>query len=107
MNTEDFVKGVHQTKVEMINSYFDTSTETYVGELIKSLNLDSKQMETIKEIIDSALTDGFYSLLIGIEGGASIGNNLQQEYKLFDEEDNSLTDDIGGLAYEYFQEFNL
>ena len=107
MNTEDFVKGVYQTKEEMIKSYFDNTNNTYVGELIKSLNIDSKQMETLKKIIDGTLTDGFYSLLVGIDGGASIGNNLQQEYKLFDEENNSLTEDITGFAYDYFQESNL
>lgn len=104
MNTEDFVKGVYQTKQELLESYFEIDIETHVGELIKSLQLDSKQMSTLKSIVDGALTDGFYSLLIGIEGGASIGDNLQQELKLCDEKNNSLTEDIGSLAYDYFQE---
>ena len=104
MNTEDFVKGVHQTKEEIVNSYFDTTIETYVGELIKSLDLNTEQLRTLKQVIDATLIDGFYSLLVGIQGGSSIGYNTQQEYKLFDEKGNSLTDNIGGLAFEYFQE---
>ncbi|WP_190811672.1 hypothetical protein [Flagellimonas sp. S3867] len=104
MHTEDFVRGVHQTKEELLKTYFNDSIETYVGEQIKSLGFNPKQLKNLRAIIDGALTDGFYSLLIGLEGGASIGGNLQQAFKLFDEENNSLTEDIGSLAYEYFQE---
>lgn len=104
MTTEDFVKGVYQIKQELLESYFEIDNETHVGELVKSLQLDSEQIRTLKDIVDGALADGFYSLLIGIEGGASIGDNLQQELRLLDKENNSLSENIGGIAYKYFQE---
>ena len=104
MNSKDFVKGVYEIKEEIVGSYFDPLNETFVGELIKSLDLNSTQLEVLKSIVDGTLTDGFYTLLVGIEGGASIGNNIQQQFKLFDEKNNSLIENIGELAFEYFQE---
>ena len=47
----------------------------------------------------------FYSILLGLDGEHSIGN-IQQTYKIYDEE-GSLISDCGELeasAYEYFHE---
>ena len=63
------------------------------------------QQEQLKEVIDSLLTDVFYSVLLGLDGEHSIGN-IQQTYKIYDQE-GSLISDCGELeasAYEYFHE---
>ena len=67
--------------------------------------LDSTQQEQLKDVIDSLLTDVFYTVLLGLDGESSIGN-IQQTYKIYDEE-GSLISDCGELeasAYEYFHE---
>ena len=67
--------------------------------------LDDTQQEQLKEVIDTLLTDVFYSILLGLDGEHSIGNT-QQTYKIYDKE-GSLISDCGELeasAYEYFHE---
>ena len=104
MTTEEFVKAFYTEKQDFLKEYLADKTETEVGQLIKSLNLTEQQTEIMKKVLDSSFTDIFYSILLGIEGSASIGR-IQGRYNLKDENGNQLNDgDIGGYAYEYFQE---
>ena len=59
--------------------------------------------EQLKEVIDTLLTDIFYSILLGLDGERSIGNT-QQTYKIYDEEGNLISDcgELEASAYEYF-----
>ncbi|WP_181858425.1 hypothetical protein [Winogradskyella arenosi] len=49
------------------------------------------------------MTDVFYTILLGLDGCASIGG-IQETYELKDENGNQLNGEIEGYAYEYFQE---
>ncbi|WP_369678599.1 hypothetical protein [Chryseobacterium sp. ERMR1:04] len=71
----------------------------------QKLNLDKLQTEKLKEIVSHLLTDSFYTILLGLDGSASIGDN-QESFKIYDEEDNLISEggDLEGLAYEYFHE---
>jgi hypothetical protein len=44
----------------------------------------------MREVLDAALTDTMYSLLLGLDGAASIGGD-QQAYKIQDEDGNLLS----------------
>ena len=71
---------------------------------IEKLNfLKSCFEEQLKEVIDTLLTDIFYSILLGLDGERSIGN-IQQTYKIYDEEGNLISDcgELEASAYEYF-----
>ena len=81
MTPKDFVKEFYKQKKFTTNLYFDKSNPTYVSELIKSLNLDEKGNERIRQIINAVLTDSFYTTLLAIDGAEQIGEN-QQLYKL-------------------------
>ena len=73
---------------------------------IEKLNfLKSCFEEQLKEVIDTLLTDIFYSILLGLDGERSIGNT-QQTYKIYDEEGNLISDcgELEASAYEYFHE---
>ena len=71
---------------------------------IEQLKLDDKQTEILKQILDGVLTDTMYTVLLGLDGCAQIGG-IQQMYKIFDEENNELTNEnIEGHAYYYFRE---
>ena len=61
--------------------------------------------EQLKEVIDTLLTDVFYSVLLGLDGENSIGDT-QQIYKIYDEEGNLISDcgELEASAYEYFHE---
>lgn len=105
MSTEEFVKAFYTEKQNFLKEYLSENSETEVGELIKSLNLNNQQNEIMKKILDSSFTDIFYSILLGLDGCASIGG-IQEMYDLKDENGNQLSGEIEGYAYEYFHESN-
>jgi hypothetical protein len=49
------------------------------------------------------LTDSFYTILLGLDGSASIGDS-QESLKIYDENNNLISDggNLEGYAYEYF-----
>jgi hypothetical protein len=102
MNPEEFVKNVFKEKEDLVRTYSASNGQTYVNTLIESLDLTAKQKEILIKAIDGALTDGFYTLLLGLDGAASIGEK-QEMYKLTDEQGNELTGgEIEAFAWEYF-----
>ncbi|KQT31470.1 hypothetical protein ASG22_18240 [Chryseobacterium sp. Leaf405] len=106
MTTKEFVKNFCQEKQSILNSCFDNQSEykTLVSTKIEELSLNKIQTEKLKEIFSDLLTDTFYSILHGLDGSASIGNS-QESFKIFDEDDNLISDgsgDLEGFAYEYF-----
>jgi hypothetical protein len=105
MSTEEFVKAFYTEKQNFLKVYLSENSETEVGELIKSLNLTEQQNEIMKKVLDSSFTDIFYSILLGLDGCASIGG-IQEMYDLKDENGNQLSGEIEGYAYEYFHETN-
>ncbi|WNJ17121.1 hypothetical protein [Pontibacter sp. G13] len=102
MNPEEFVKNVFKEKEDLVRTYSASNGQTHVNKLIESLDLTAKQKEILIEAIDGVLTDGFYTLLLGLDGVASIGEK-QEMYKLTDEQGNELTGgEIEAFAWEYF-----
>jgi len=107
MTADEFVKAFYQERQSLIDTYFNADSKTDVSLLIQSLNLDDKGTERLRQILNSALRDTFYTILLGLDGEASIGNK-QIMYKLFDEENNELTGgEIEAFAYEYFHNNKL
>jgi hypothetical protein len=74
-------------------------------EKIEQLNLEEEETEKTRNIVSTLLTDVFYTILLGLDGEANIGGN-QQDYKIYDSEDNLISDcgELEAEAYEYFQE---
>ena len=103
MTTKEFVEAFYNEKQSFLKEYISENSETEVGLLIKSLNLTGKQNEIMKEVLDTTLTDIFYTILLGLDGCASIGG-IQEMYELKDENGNQLSGEIEGYAYEYFHE---
>jgi len=103
MTTEEFVKAFYSEKQNFLQEYLSEKSETEVGELIKSLNLNEQQTEIMKKVLNSSFTDIFYTILLGLDGSASIGG-IQEIYDLKDEKGNQLSGEIEGYAYEYFHE---
>lgn len=103
MTTEEFVKAFYNEKQSFLKEYLSENSETEVGQLIKSINLTTEQSEILKKVLDSSFTDIFYSILLGLDGCASIGG-IQEVYDLKDEDGNQLSGEIEGYAYEYFHE---
>jgi uncharacterized protein YrzB (UPF0473 family) len=102
MTADEFVKTFYQERQSLIDAFFSPDGKYDVADLIQSLNLDDKGNERLHQILNNVLRDTFYTILLGLEGAASIGGK-QIIYKLFDEENNELTGgEIEAFAYEYF-----
>ncbi len=56
-------------------------------------------------LVDVILTDTFYTLLLGLDGSASIGDS-QEAYRILDEQGELVSDcgDLEAEAYEHFHE---
>lgn len=107
MTADEFVKGFYLERQSLIDTYFNTESKTQVSELIQSLNLDDKGTEQLRQILNSSLRDAFYTVLLGLDGVASIGDK-QTLYKVFDEDNNELTGgEIEVAAYEYFHNYKF
>lgn len=105
MTAKEFVELFYTEKNEMLKQYFDSPNDTEVGLKIDSLGLTAEQMEKIQDIISTVLTDAMYTILLGLDGEASIGK-IQHIYELYDENGCELTNcgEIEQYAYEYFHE---
>ncbi|NOW90357.1 hypothetical protein BCD91_002380 [Clostridium beijerinckii] len=105
MNAKEFVELFYTEKNNMLKMYFSNLKDTEVGLNIGNLGLTTEQMEKMHSIIDTVLTDAMYSILLGLDGEATIGN-VQQTYKLYDENGCKISNcgEIEQYAYEYFHE---
>ena len=103
MNTEELVKAFYNEKQNLLKEYLSENSKTEIRQLIKSLNLTDEQNEIMGKILDTSLTDTFYTVLLGLDGCASIGGKQELD-DLKDEKGNQLSGEIEGIAYEYFHE---
>ncbi|MCC3868077.1 hypothetical protein K0039_07660 [Terrisporobacter mayombei] len=105
MTAKEFVELFYKEKNDLLKIYFEDLNNTEFGIQIKSLNLTEEQMRKMESIINNVIVDTMYTTLLGLDGCASIGD-MQQEYKIYDENGCELTGcgEIEEYAYEYFQE---
>ncbi len=102
MNAEEFVT-LWKTEKDNLLSLYIESEESQVSHLIKSMNLSGENMDTMKDIVNTILTDSFYSLLLGLDGCSQIGG-IQQEYKIHDESGKLISSrgELEEFAWEQF-----
>lgn len=102
MTPEEFVQCFVAEKETLLQIYFAPGSETGVGTKLGELGLDAERLLAVREILDAALTDAFYTVLLAIDGAASLGGK-QISYKLFDEDEVELTGgEIEAAAWEAF-----
>ena len=107
MNAKEFVKQFYLEKMRLLETAFDSSSEWHTAAQIKALNLDKEQTEKVRNIVSGLLTDTFYTILLGLDGSAAIGDQ-QTAYTIMDEDGNELSGgDIEVHAYEYFHGHKL
>ena len=104
MKAEEFVAAFKEEKEGLSKLYLQGKDETGVSSIIKSMNLNSEQTGQMGTLIDAALTDAFYTILLGLDGCCSIGGALQQKFSLKDENGQEVSGDIESAAYQIFQE---
>jgi hypothetical protein len=87
MTPAEFVTLWRAEKDELLKSFMDTSNETLVSQKISSMNLNEQQAIALRDVLNAAFTDTFYTLLLGLDGAASIGG-VQHCYRVLDEDGN-------------------
>jgi hypothetical protein len=100
---EELVERFFLLKQELLKLYLRVPPETQVGLKVASLALAPSQQTTMKAILDGVLNDALYTVLLALDGEASMGG-VQEQFKLYDESGNLLTGGrIEGAASEWFQ----
>ncbi|MES9974883.1 MAG: hypothetical protein ABW094_11525 [Candidatus Thiodiazotropha sp.] len=103
MNDREFVEEFYKLKQSLMNDYFSNNKDPARAALVEKVADNKEQEEAVQKIIDLVLIDALYTILLGIDGCATIGEE-QQLYKLYDEEGNELTsNNIESHAWEIFQ----
>ena len=107
MTSDEFAKNFYLEKLNILKSCFEEQPQcpSVVNAKIKEMALTEHQTEKLKEVIDILLDDVFYTILLGLDGESPIGNT-QQVYKIYDQDDNLISDcgELEASAYEYFHE---
>ena len=105
MNGEEFVKLCYKEKETILNEYFSESSSTAVTKKVKNLMRAGVGKDNLYKLIDSVMTDAYYTLLLGLDGAASLGGK-QISYKIYDEKRTLLNKcgEIEEHAFTYFME---
>lgn len=103
MDAKEFVKLFRKEKDNAVKLYFSGEEDSAVSAAIADMKLTPEQNNRLKTMVDDILTDTYYSLLLGLDGCGSIGDD-QITYKIYDEDDNLISDcgEIESEAYEQF-----
>ena len=83
MTSDEFAKNFYLEKLKFLKSCFEHSPQypSAVNAKIKEMELSNTQQEQLKDVVNTLLTDVFYSILLGLDGEHSIGD-IQHTYKL-------------------------
>jgi hypothetical protein len=106
VDVEEFVGALKRERDSLLATYLTPEPASEVGALLAQAGLDSRQRESVHAALDAALTDAFYTILLGLDGAASIGG-IQQRYRIEDESGAIVSEGNGeleGAAYEAFQQ---
>ena len=104
--TREFVQACKEERDALMALYADQSSTTAVRAHLDAAQLTPSQRIEVLAALNIALTDAFYTLLLGLAGAASLGSS-QQMYRLADENACPISPagdaDLEASAYEIFQ----
>lgn len=101
MNPREFVLACAALRSQLLETYKDPSGASEVATILSGLNLDETATATVHKALDTALTDAFYSMLLALDGAASLGP-YQEQFTLRSEDGQDLTGQIEEHAYVVF-----
>lgn len=103
MNSKEFVACWKREKEQLLLAFTAVDAESRVRARIDSMHLTADQINVMQSIVDGILTDTFYTLLLGLDGAASIGG-VQQQYRIHDQ-DGAVISSPGDLEEEAWLQF--
>jgi len=102
MSAKQFVANWNTERKSLLQQF--VGGNTLASKQIAAMELSPLQIEQLQQVLDTVLTDTMYTLLLGLDGAASIGGT-QQAYQIRDEAGN-LVSDSGELEAEAFSQFH-
>ena len=105
MKAKEFAEMCYAEKEIQLKEYMN-GKESLVAKLKDDLALSTEQEKILCKLVDTVLTDTYLTLLYALDGTASLGNGIQENFKLYGE-DGELVFDSGELemaTYEAFYE---
>jgi len=105
MTPQEFVQCFRREKDDLLLSYCDASSQSFVATKVAELARSPEERLAMRAILDNALTDAFYTILSGLDGSGSLGG-VQQSYQIRDEHGDVVCmgdGEIQGLAYAAFE----
>lgn len=105
INSDKFAKQWKMEKNAFLRECTNEESGSDFAQHISAMHLSDEQKNHFDVAMNSLLTDVFYTLLLGLDGSAAIGDK-QQTYKIYDEDNNLISDcgDLEASAYRYFYE---
>ena len=100
MDGATFAGHCNALRQQLVGDFTNLESGSEVAARIAALGLDEEQARQLSVIIDTVVRDSIYTLLLGLDGAASLGS-CQQQYTVTDE-DGNVVDDIEGAAWECF-----
>ncbi len=104
MQVVDFVNGTKTERDALALSYAAANSSSAVGDLLAEANLSDAQREKVVSALEQALTDAFYTMLLALDGAASLGTT-QQSYRLIGEDGMPVSEGDGSLEAAAFNAF--
>lgn len=104
MSTKDFVSNWKAEKENYLCNLFAGDTGLSAQQLA-GMKLSEEQTHQMWRLLDAISTDLLYTVLLGLDGSATIGNGAQQSYRVQDE-DGNLVFESGDLEAEAFEQFH-
>ena len=105
MTGEEFVRLCFEEKEAALREYCSPASESAVSGLVRQLVSGGSDRETIHQLIDLVMTESWYTMLLALDGEASLGGE-QQTYRLYAEDDTLLNEcgELEAAAWEAFME---
>ena len=105
MGPKEFAAACREQHDALLSSFTDLSGDTAVAAHLAAAGLTLSQRQEVFAAIDAALTDTFYTLLLALDGSASLGGS-QCSFVLTDESGNSIANGDGRLEAAAWNAFH-
>lgn len=106
MESKEFAQAVREERDSLLSSFANPSGGTVVAAHLLAAGLSPSQRREVLAAMDAVLTDAFYTLLLALDGSASLGGK-QQHFIVSDDSGDVIANGDGRLeaaAWEAFHE---
>ncbi|WP_308921342.1 hypothetical protein [Janthinobacterium sp. J1-1] len=100
MDGAQFAGHCNALRAELVNDFTQRASGSEVAAKIATLGLDDQQALQLTAILDTVVRDTLYTMLLALDGAASLGG-CQQQFTVTDE-DGNVIEDIEAAAWECF-----